>query len=93
VRRYCQDRVDATVKQSERNLLAAIKKFESQLQAQVRTYNEVDYSPETLDTYQHKLCEFIDKKFSSALETDTKDFLTTLHEQTKNEMVGEWRSL
>lgn len=89
VQNSCVKKVEASITEVERKLAEAIKDTESRLLGVVMEEFNEEYSSTQLESYQLKLCTFIDKKRSEML-SDASSSLRRVHEEAKTHMIGEW---
>lgn len=85
----CQSKVEAAASEVELKLAAAIKDAKSNLPSLVEQFQGMRFSRESLEVYQQKLCEFVDKEISERLEQVTTTSLSLVHEKAKQDMICE----
>lgn len=89
VQNSCVKKVEASISEVDRKLEAAIKDTDSRLLGVVLEEFNEEYSSTQLESYQLKLCTFIDEKRSEML-AEASSSLRRVHEEAKTHMIGEW---
>ena len=88
VQNSCVKKVEASITEVKRKLEGVLEDADSRLLRVVMKEFKEEYIPNQLESYQLKLCTFIDEKRSEML-AGASSSLGRVHEEAKTHMIGE----